>query len=37
MMYRYLRSGWTATAGVIGALCVAALVCAAGVAERTSG
>jgi YNFM family putative membrane transporter len=33
----YLHSGWTATAGVIGALCTAALVCAAGVAERTSG
>jgi YNFM family putative membrane transporter len=27
----YLHSGWTATAAVIGALCVAALVCAAGV------
>ncbi|WP_203919197.1 MFS transporter [Rugosimonospora africana] len=30
----YLHSGWTATASVIGALCVAALVCVAGIPDR---
>ncbi|HEY2669812.1 MAG TPA: MFS transporter [Rugosimonospora sp.] len=32
----YLHSGWTATAAVIGALCVAALVCVAGVPRQPS-